>query len=465
MLDGTTSAVREGSTHPTTEQRRLARRTIRLSLYAQLLVIDVAVLVVAPLLTEAAINLLGADRGVVFPSTALLFAYLTIAISRGAYSLQAVESGTASLQRALLSYATAVFLVLVVAFFLKSGAVFSRLNFAATICCTTAMLTLLRGYFPRHAKRMAGRLRDELVILDGRRLAFEPGEALVVDARDLNLRPDLNDPAMLNRFGGIVQSFDRVVIDSRPETHRAWALLLKGADVDGEILIEEANEIGAIGRNRFGGTATLQVSRQPLSLPDRVKKRALDLALTVPLMIGLSPVFLAVAIAIKLDSPGPVLFRQERVGRGNRTFHVLKFRSMRAESSDLSGARSASRNDDRVTRVGRFIRKTSIDELPQLLNVLLGDMSLVGPRPHALGSLAGDQLFWQVDESYWLRHQLKPGITGLAQVRGHRGATLERTDLVARLQSDMEYIHRWDIWRDMAILANTLKVVLHRNAF
>ncbi|WP_097063401.1 sugar transferase [Sphingomonas guangdongensis] len=144
---------------------------------------------------------------------------------------------------------------------------------------------------------------------------------------------------------------------------------------------------------------------------------------------------------------------------------VLKFRSMRAESSDATGTRSASRDDDRITRVGRIIRKTSIDELPQLFNVLLGDMSLVGPRPHALGSLAGDQLFWQVDETYWLRHQLKPGITGLAQVRGHRGATLERVDLVARLQSDMEYIHRWDIWRDIVILANTLKVVLHRNAF
>lgn len=144
---------------------------------------------------------------------------------------------------------------------------------------------------------------------------------------------------------------------------------------------------------------------------------------------------------------------------------MLKFRSMRAESSDATGTRSASRDDDRITRVGRIIRKTSIDELPQLFNVLLGDMSLVGPRPHALGSLAGDQLFWQVDETYWLRHQLKPGITGLAQVRGHRGATLERVDLVARLQSDMEYIHRWDIWRDIVILANTLKVVLHRNAF
>lgn len=172
-----------------------------------------------------------------------------------------------------------------------------------------------------------------------------------------------------------------------------------------------------------------------------------------------------VALVIKLESPGPVFFRQNRVGRGNRLFQVLKFRSMRTDLCDADDNRSASRDDDRITRFGRIIRATGVDELPQLLNVLMGDMSLVGPRPHALGSLAGNRLFWQVDETYWLRHQLKPGITGLAQVRGYRGATVEATDLTDRLQSDMEYIQGWDIWRDVAILVNTLRVVAHKNAF
>jgi len=144
---------------------------------------------------------------------------------------------------------------------------------------------------------------------------------------------------------------------------------------------------------------------------------------------------------------------------------MYKFRSMRNDLTDLRGDRSASRDDDRITRVGHFIRRTSLDELPQVLNVLLGSMSLVGPRPHALGSLAGDALFWEVDERYWHRHALKPGITGLAQVRGFRGATHRRSDLTQRLQSDLEYMAGWSIWRDAAILLSTIRVVIHSNAY
>lgn len=179
----------------------------------------------------------------------------------------------------------------------------------------------------------------------------------------------------------------------------------------------------------------------------------------------LAPVLLLVAIAVKLDSPGPVLFKQPRVGRGNRSFQIMKFRSMRDEMSDRAGGRSTGRDDDRITRVGKIIRKTSIDELPQLFNVLLGDMSLVGPRPHALGSLAGDALFWEIDENYWLRHALKPGITGLAQVRGFRGATEQRSDLVNRLRADLEYIENWTITNEIVILVRTANVLIHRNAF
>ncbi|MGJ3628242.1 sugar transferase [Sphingomonas sp. MMS24-JH45] len=116
-------------------------------------------------------------------------------------------------------------------------------------------------------------------------------------------------------------------------------------------------------------------------------------------------------------------------------------------------------------RVGRIIRATSVDELPQLLNVLLGSMSIVGPRPHALGSLAGQQLFWEVDERYWHRHVLKPGITGLAQVRGFRGATHLRSDLTQRLHADLEYVVDWSVLRDLAILISTFRVLVHRNAF
>jgi lipopolysaccharide/colanic/teichoic acid biosynthesis glycosyltransferase len=160
-----------------------------------------------------------------------------------------------------------------------------------------------------------------------------------------------------------------------------------------------------------------------------------------------------------------VFFVQERVGWGNRLFKMYKFRSMWFEKTDHSGFRSASRRDDRITRVGGFLRKTSLDELPQLFNVLKGDMSIVGPRPHAVGSTAEDRLFWEVDERYFNRHAVKPGLTGLAQVRGFRGATLTRRDLSNRVQADLEYLSGWSLWRDLAIIVRTLKVLVHRNAF
>ena len=176
-------------------------------------------------------------------------------------------------------------------------------------------------------------------------------------------------------------------------------------------------------------------------------------------------VMLLVAAAIVLESPGPVLFRQTRVGRGNAMFNILKFRSMRAEASDMQGRRSTGRGDDRITRVGAFIRRTSIDELPKLINVIRSEMSIVGPRPHALGSLAGDKLFWEVDGRYWHRHACKPGLTGLAQVRGFRGATHLEDDLVNRLQADLEYLENWSIWRDFKIILMTFQVIIHRNAY
>ncbi len=154
-----------------------------------------------------------------------------------------------------------------------------------------------------------------------------------------------------------------------------------------------------------------------------------------------------------------------RVGLGNRIFHMYKFRSMFSENTDSLGDRSTRRGDDRVTRVGQFIRATSLDELPQLFNVLSGAMSIVGPRPHPLLSKAQDRLFWDIDQTYWHRHAMKPGLTGLAQVRGFRGATETELDLTNRLRADLEYLSGWTIWRDLMIIIATFKVVTHRNAF
>jgi lipopolysaccharide/colanic/teichoic acid biosynthesis glycosyltransferase len=360
---------------------------------------------------------------------------------------------------AVAALAPAVLLVVIIAFLLKGSENISRLNFAFGVGLGGTALVFVRALFPRHALRVTrGRLVNELVIVDGKSLADWVNAPVVMDAERIGIRPDLDDPVMLDRFGHLTAAFDRIVIDSVSERHRNWALLLKGANVDGEIVMEEYNQFGAIGVGNCDGRASMLVARKPLSMHDRMRKRMLDLAITVPLIILISPLLLLTALAVKLDSRGPILFKQLRIGRGNRLFQVLKFRSMRAERADPRGDKSTERNDDRVTRVGRFIRATSIDELPQLFNVLLGDMSLVGPRPHTLGSLAGGRLFWHIDVTYWHRHQLKPGITGLAQVRGFRGATLELSDLTNRLQADMEYIQGWDIWRDITILVNTFRV-------
>jgi lipopolysaccharide/colanic/teichoic acid biosynthesis glycosyltransferase len=197
----------------------------------------------------------------------------------------------------------------------------------------------------------------------------------------------------------------------------------------------------------------------------RLQKRALDVFVAGSALLALSPVLIAVALAIKLEDGGPVFFVQRRVGRSNRFFPIMKFRSMTVNKVGHDGGQSASKDDKRITRIGKIIRSTSIDELPQLINVLRGDMSLVGPRPHATGSLAGDKLFWEVDPRYWERHALKPGLTGLAQIRGYRGATDREEDLSLRLYADLEYLRGWSLWRDIWIMFMTVRVLVHDRAF
>jgi lipopolysaccharide/colanic/teichoic acid biosynthesis glycosyltransferase len=175
--------------------------------------------------------------------------------------------------------------------------------------------------------------------------------------------------------------------------------------------------------------------------------------------------FLVIAVAIKLDSRGPVFFRQERIGLGNRSFRIWKFRSMRIEMQDPLAIQHTQRDDARVTRVGNFLRRTSLDELPQLFNVLIGEMSLVGPRPHAAMSKAGGALFWEVEQNYWERHVVKPGITGLAQVNGFRGSTFRADDLRNRLDADLIYVMRWSLWQDLVIIFRTFLILGHKNAF
>ena len=205
----------------------------------------------------------------------------------------------------------------------------------------------------------------------------------------------------------------------------------------------------------LGKLPLLSVFDRPLNGWGSFLKGVLDRVLAAILIVVLSPVMLATALAVRLESPGPVIFRQKRFGFNNELVEIFKFRSMYADQSDASANRLVTRGDARVTRVGRIIRKTSIDELPQLFNVLFGELSLVGPRPHATQAKAAERLYEQVVEGYFARHKVKPGITGWAQINGWRGETDTTEKIEKRVKYDLEYIDRWSLLFDLYILLKT----------
>ena len=173
------------------------------------------------------------------------------------------------------------------------------------------------------------------------------------------------------------------------------------------------------------------------------------------ILAALSPVMLAAAFAVKLDSRGPVLFRQRRLGFNNEVIQIFKFRSLYHEHADPHARRIVTKGDSRVTRIGRFIRKTSLDELPQLFNVMRGELSLVGPRPHAVEAPTANRLWEEVVDSYFARHRVRPGLTGWAQINGWRGELDTQEKLQHRVEHDLYYIENWSLLFDLYILART----------
>lgn len=206
----------------------------------------------------------------------------------------------------------------------------------------------------------------------------------------------------------------------------------------------------------IGNLPLLKVADAPFSGFSYYTKLLEDKILASIAVLMLSPIMLLAAIAIRLESPGPILFRQQRYGVNHKPFEVYKFRSMYWQQADHLAARQVTRTDSRVTRVGRILRKTSIDELPQLFNVLEGTMSMVGPRPHAVGMRTANLLCEEIVETYEQRHRVKPGITGWAQVNGSRGPTDTPRQLVRRVELDLYYIENWSVYLDIKILILTV---------
>ncbi|MEP9403199.1 exopolysaccharide biosynthesis polyprenyl glycosylphosphotransferase [Sphingomonas silueang] len=444
-------------------RRRPPHRVARMRFSLLLMTLDMVAIVLAFALAGWAVPNAPPERATIVIVT-LLPLYLLAAFGTHSYDIDLLDRPATALARAMKAFVFAAGAVLFVAFYLRASAEFSRALFITGSIGAALLILIARIACIRAAPAILGG-EPFYTILIAQDPAMPLGAAFSRVIPADRFHPEHHDPAMYDRLAVSLHGADRVVVCCAAAQREAWVHFLQGANVRAELFVPELDSLGALGVGRVAGGTTLVVAEGPLNLPDRIAKRLFDVLLAGPVLLFLAPMMALVALAIKLDSPGPVFFVQTRIGRGNRMFRMLKFRSMHSALNDSAGTDSTRRGDARVTRIGQWIRSTSIDELPQLMNVLAGTMSIVGPRPHALGSRAENQLFWEIDGRYWHRHSVKPGLTGLAQVRGYRGATNHRSDLLNRLQSDLEYLNGWTIWRDVVILFRTFGVVVHHNAF
>jgi exopolysaccharide biosynthesis polyprenyl glycosylphosphotransferase len=257
----------------------------------------------------------------------------------------------------------------------------------------------------------------------------------------------------------LIPYIDSIVIGVGPEARTRVTQMAEQLSVlPNDIYVIDEGAHNAV--SAIGGQALSHLAGRPFNPIGAGIKRASDLVLAAMALIILAPILAAVAVAIVLDSKGSVFFRQRRHGFNNEEILVWKFRSMRMECSDATASRQVTANDERVTRVGRFIRRTSLDELPQLINIIRGEMSIVGPRPHAVGMKTTDSDAAALLSNYAQRHRLKPGLTGWAAVNGSRGPVDDIVLLQDRIALDLEYVDRQSFWLDLWIMLRTLPCLL-----
>ena len=386
----------------------------------------------------------------------------------------------------------AIFLGLsAVIFLLKLDERISRVWVVAWFALGFAALALERWALARFVGLLArtGRLQRRAVIVGGgelgRELARELAKADPADVRLIGVFDDRGDARSPDALDGAPKlgTVDDLVAFARA-TRIDVAIFALPISAEARILemvrklwvlpidvrlAAHANRLRLQPRSYsyIGAAPMLDIIDKPLADWDVVVKLAFDRIVGALALVALLPVLLAAAIAIKLDSPGPILFRQTRYGFNNERIEVYKFRSLYVDMADPTASRLVTRNDPRVTRVGRILRKTSIDELPQLFNVVFkGNLSLVGPRPHVLYAKAANRSYEEAVDGYFARHRVKPGITGWAQVNGWRGETDTQEKLQQRVDHDLYYIENWSLALDLYILAVTPVALMNtRNAF
>lgn len=387
--------------------------------------------------------------------------------------------------RTLLIWFAVIGILLAGLFLAKTSTAFSRGFFVYWVIAAALLLLVVRMILATivNVMQLRGQLRNRVAVLGGgnrvkavidRLYRTNTDETYVIGGFVID--PDQmihiqNQPAFgtLESLIRLVErgQIDEIVLAFDQRDHRQFRDALKIlSNLPVNIVSTtgvEVDDLPIIGTAELGGLFVLRLSDRPLAGWHGVAKTIEDKVLAVILLIVTAPLMLTVAMAIKLSSPGPVFFRQMRYGFNNNPFEVFKFRTMRLHDNSEDFLRQATQRDPRVTPIGRLLRRTSMDELPQLINVLQGTMSVVGPRPHAVSH---NTYYGSIINGYLARHRVKPGITGWAQIHGLRGETHTIDQMKQRLQYDLYYIENWSIMLDLRILLMTPVTVLSlRNAY
>ncbi len=422
----------------------------------------------------------------------VLGAFFTISFIQAldGYDIITFRSFISQSSKVITGFALSMLVLMVLAFFGKFSLEISRVWFGSWFLIGSIFLIVFRAALTIYIRKLAsdGRLERRAVIVGGGEPAAELIRSLEArDATDIRIcgifddRTDDRSPLIVAgypKLGTVPQlvKFARkarinmliVTLPLSAET-RVLQLLKKLWVLPVDIrLSAHTNKLRFRPRSYSyeGSVPFLDLFDKPIADWDAVMKRAFDVVFSIAGIILFSPIMLATMIAIKLESKGPVIFRQKRYGFNNETVNVLKFRSMYHEMADPDAKQVVTRNDPRVTRVGRFIRKTSIDELPQLFNVLVGKLSLVGPRPHAMNAHTKDKLWDEVVDGYFARHKVKPGVTGWAQINGWRGEVDNDEKIRQRTNHDLYYIENWSLLLDLYIVFITpIRLMQTENAY